>query len=333
MSLIRGGVSGDDKETLRYFKYNPTSDQLEATRAVQTTLNSFFLGEQHKMSSGAENIFFTNLTSDIDWYPAWGGIKDQSNPANSGAEGLVHPSFRVPSINNFQVEPEGPMATSGATTYGSSTTTAINQSVYGTEFMLEQDVLDTDRLVYRVYLGADNTGTEIYSQVRSGLSQSPGDLITWTFDHALEGRAATTIYVSVELFNDKDQNQGEILVRATANDPSKHYAKITLRSFTDENVNLGQKFITASQDIYIDMDYMVDTTAGAVNLPVNRGAGMKAFRIYDASQNFNMNSCIVDFGAPQGQAVLQTKNDSFLFYWDDTQWRYIDLNTKGGGVV
>ena len=64
--------------TLDHFKYNPVTDKLEADRAIETTLNSLFLGEQHKMSSGSENIFFTNLSSDINFFPMWGGLKDQS---------------------------------------------------------------------------------------------------------------------------------------------------------------------------------------------------------------------------------------------------------------
>ena len=59
----------DASETLAHFKYNPITDKLEADRAIETTLNSLFLGEQHKMSSGAENIFFTNLSNNTNFYP------------------------------------------------------------------------------------------------------------------------------------------------------------------------------------------------------------------------------------------------------------------------
>ena len=85
--------SGADKETLKHFIYNPVTDKLEADRAIETTLNSLFLGEQHKMSSGSENIFFTNLTTDINFFPMWGGLKDQSITANQGASGFIPPSW------------------------------------------------------------------------------------------------------------------------------------------------------------------------------------------------------------------------------------------------
>ena len=71
-------ITAAEIETLSHFEYDASQDQLVADRAIETTLNSLFLGEQHKMSSGSENIFFTNLTSDINFFPMWGGLKDQS---------------------------------------------------------------------------------------------------------------------------------------------------------------------------------------------------------------------------------------------------------------
>ena len=68
-------ITQEEIKTLSHFEYDPTQDQLIADRAIETTLNSLFLGEQHKMSSGSENIFFTNLSSDINFFPMWGGLK------------------------------------------------------------------------------------------------------------------------------------------------------------------------------------------------------------------------------------------------------------------
>ena len=81
-------ITDEEIETLSHFEYDAEQDQLIADRAIETTLNSLFLGEQHKMSSGSENIFFTNLSSDINFFPMWGGLKDQSITANQGASGF-----------------------------------------------------------------------------------------------------------------------------------------------------------------------------------------------------------------------------------------------------
>ena len=55
--------------TFEHIYYDPVKDKIVTDRALETTLNSLFLGEHHKMSSGGENIFFTNLSSNINWYP------------------------------------------------------------------------------------------------------------------------------------------------------------------------------------------------------------------------------------------------------------------------
>ena len=89
-------VAGSDHtETLEHFRYDEEQDQLIGDRAIETTLNSLFLGEQHKMSSGAENIFFTNLGNETNFYPMWGGLKDQRLTINQGADGFIPPSGRV----------------------------------------------------------------------------------------------------------------------------------------------------------------------------------------------------------------------------------------------
>lgn len=91
--------------------------------------------------------------------------------------------------------------------------------------------------------------------------------------------------------------------------------------------------ITTSQQIIHNSVYAVDTVGGIVTLTPSIGAGLSSFTVFDASQNFSANSCIVDFGGTQGTATLQTKNDNYLFYWDGAQWRYLDQNTKNGGIV
>ncbi|MFB1019560.1 MAG: hypothetical protein QMC37_04895, partial [Flavobacteriales bacterium] len=44
-------ITSDDNKTLEHIYYNPDTDRIEADRAIETTLNSLFLGEKHKMSS------------------------------------------------------------------------------------------------------------------------------------------------------------------------------------------------------------------------------------------------------------------------------------------
>ena len=55
------GLDANQTEVLSHWTYDETTRKLKSNRAIETTLNSLYLGEQHKMSSGAENIFFTNF--------------------------------------------------------------------------------------------------------------------------------------------------------------------------------------------------------------------------------------------------------------------------------
>jgi len=55
-----------------YMYYDPVVERIVTTVALETTLNSLYLGKNHKMSSGAANIYFTDLTTQVNYYPAWG---------------------------------------------------------------------------------------------------------------------------------------------------------------------------------------------------------------------------------------------------------------------
>ncbi|MCP4392882.1 MAG: hypothetical protein GY804_01215, partial [Alphaproteobacteria bacterium] len=72
---VDGGLTPTQELTLAHIEYDSSEDKIAADVPLMTTLNSFYLGEQHKISSGGENIFFTNLTSDLVFTPVWAGIK------------------------------------------------------------------------------------------------------------------------------------------------------------------------------------------------------------------------------------------------------------------
>lgn len=125
------GVTLNQAETLKHIIYNEDTSKLEADRPITTTLNSFFLGGQHSMSSGGENIFFTNITSDIDWFPMWGGLLNQELEENRGASGTIRPSGRTYNDNLLINEPVGPPSPTNTTVYNQVSLTTFNQSIFG----------------------------------------------------------------------------------------------------------------------------------------------------------------------------------------------------------
>ena len=133
---FNGGLSYEDKSVLDRLTYNIETDKLEADSPITTTLNSFYLGEQHKISSGAENIFFTNLVSDVDWFPMWGGIKDQSVIENQDSSGTISPSGRV--YGNFvDVDFYGSLGNTAIDYTSEIRNLDTNLSVFGIEFAPE----------------------------------------------------------------------------------------------------------------------------------------------------------------------------------------------------
>ena len=140
-------ITGDSSNVFEHFKYNPETDKLEADRAIETTLNSLFLGEQHKMSSGAENIFFSNTSSSIDFYPMWAGLKDQSLAGNQLAgEGIIAPSGRTYG-DYSEIEPNGAVNLSGVSLpYNTATYFAQSISGLGIEFYIAEPIVAEDTI-------------------------------------------------------------------------------------------------------------------------------------------------------------------------------------------
>ena len=320
-------------DTLKYMKYNSATNQIESSKEIQTTLNSFFLGEQHKISSGAENIFFSNLQAEVNWFPAWSGIKNQSVAANQGEEGVIPPSFRT--YGPLQdIEPYGALNLWSFTPYARAAALLGNHAVFGQQFFTGEAVAADDWLVYQVWYGTDESGIQAYEQKFTGQAYAFQDPIDWWFDHPVEGHEGTPIFTTVKLRKgSEDGEESVLLVAASTLDPNIHYSNIRIREFTDSDVMAGVRFLVDDHVIGHAGTYAVDTSNKVVNITVNSDVGYKSFIVFDADKNFNTNACIVDFGAPQGTATLQSKNDSYMFYHDGTQWRFLDLNTKDGGIV
>lgn len=178
-------------ETLSHFVYDPNVDRLVSDVPIETTLDSLFLGGQHKLSSGGENVFFTELTNNINYVPCFSGLLDQYDPANQGPEGLIAPFARVYSDNAIFLELSGPESSPLVyTDSGSQFTLGVNLSNYGFSFRPEQPLVPGTQLQFNVYAGLDDTGLKIYEQnltISAVQAVAAEDLFEWRFDHPIEG--------------------------------------------------------------------------------------------------------------------------------------------------
>jgi len=259
-------ITSADIDTLSHFIYNPVTDKLEADRAIETTLNSLFLGEQHKMSSGAENIFFTNLGNNTNFYPMWGGLKDQSLTVNQGSDGFIPPSGRVYS-DMFSL-PLGGSPTLNTIGYSGSNYFGVNIAGLGITTTAGEDVPANQSLVY--YLTVN--GRKVYKQilpstaVRAEGTIFAGDLIEWFFDHPVEIHAGTTIFAEIRKEDrSTDTDLGVFQVREgdelQADGNYRYQAVVHNRLFEDKDLELISPYLK-----YKAMDFGLDATGSTIIL-------------------------------------------------------------------
>jgi len=264
------GVTVEQSEVLKHLRYDAPSRKLISDRAIETTLNSLYLGEQHKMSSGAENIFFTNLGNDTNFYPMWGGLKDQSLTSNQGADGFIPPSGRVYS-DLFNLPLGGNPNPVTATGYTGGNFFGVNIAGLGITTTAAEQVDADVRLEYRLSVN----GRQVYMQVlprnapRSNANETifPNDVIEWWFDHPVEIHAGTTIFAEiVKVRESDDADLGVFQVRqGDTVDPTtgqlRYQAIVHNRLFEDKDLELISPYLK-----YQAMDFGLDATGATILL-------------------------------------------------------------------
>ncbi len=263
-------LTADQTDFLSHWTYDEPTRRLVSTKAIETTLNSLYLGEQHKMSSGSENIYFTNLSSDVNFFPMWGGLKDQSITANRDSTGFIPPSGRV-YTDMFSLPLGGapdPLASVG---YDGPNYFGINISGLGITTTAAEQVDADVRLEYRIVIN----GRQVYMQelprasARSSAGSViyPGDVIEWFFDHPVDVRAGTTLQATIiKVDNDTDADLGVFQVRqGDTVDPNtglyRYQATVHNRLFEDKDLELISPYLK-----YKAMDFSVDSTGTSILL-------------------------------------------------------------------
>lgn len=217
--------------------YNETTDRVVSSKPIETTLNSFYLRDQHRVSSGAENVFFTNQGSNIDFFPCWQGLKDQSLIENQDITGILKPTGRYYSDNMFGLAQLGNPLIDTPIAFDDTTTYTLSLSVYGFEFVTCENIDPSMYLDYIVTLG----GREIYTQQFKNYTLSKGDVVKFWFTHPLEGHAGQTARAVITKKNVADETDLGVLQVETAENlnPSglvKPYVKIFIRTFEDKEI-------------------------------------------------------------------------------------------------
>jgi len=263
------GLSESQSDVLSHFTYDQESRILISDRAIETTLNSLYLGNQHKMSSGSENIYFTNLNSNINFFPMWGGLKDQSITANQGSSGFIPPSGRVYS-DFFSLPLGGQPDPLNSTGYSGENYFDVNISGLGITTVAAESVAEDVRLEYRININ----NRQVYMQelprasARSsaGTLINPGDVIEWFFDHPVDVHAGTTLVAEIIKVGPDDVDLGIFQVqRGDVPDPStglyRYQATVHNRLYEDKDIELISPYLK-----YQAMDFCTDSTGVSILL-------------------------------------------------------------------
>ena len=244
-----------------YLMLNDDGTKINSTLPISTTLNSFYLGAQHKMSSGAENIFFTNLESDVDWFPMWGGIKDQSIIENQDSSGTILPSGRV--YGDFiNADFYGPVGNTAIDYNSQIRGLGVNLSVFGIEFAPELIPIIGDYYHYKVYSVSNGVQGFVSYEQRVVVTQehldrylTDGVFLFW-FNHPSEIAAGSDVNIKMFTSKTKMLNGGTELLRVFNNTlvPSAPYIKAKYRVFEDKNLAFEVDISTDELQAEIDLN-------------------------------------------------------------------------------
>lgn len=231
-----------EDRTLTHIEYKEDSNLVETDRGFQTILDSLHLGGQHRISSGGENVFFTNQRSDIAFFPVWQGVRDQHDPANHGSAGILEATTRI--YEDLEVrEAFGPLASEGAVEYQFITPVLITAAIYSVTVVVAEPVTPTQWLAYRLFFGAvgeDDTTLLTYENRVTGLDLAIGDEFHLHLDTPLEGFAGQLISISLNLSAVEDGPHTHLLVRPSATNPQLPYDSVELRRFKDVPIALRE---------------------------------------------------------------------------------------------
>jgi len=222
-----------------YFEYNPITDRLEAQRDVQVNKNGFFLGDKHKMASGASNIYFEDLDNKANSYPVFGEVLDQSLSANQlPGQGVTKPKSRIFQDYN-PVKLGGDPVNGTAIDYDGDNFFPFNISGQGITTVTGESISSSQQLKYEIVVN----GISVYVQYLAPGATPADTPITWYFDQPLDIEAGTTLRATIykiSIQNNQEVIDGILKVNEGDATPTRYHTQVLARLFDDKQIALKE---------------------------------------------------------------------------------------------
>lgn len=229
----QNGITKTQETTLEHIEYIEEVGRVVTDVPLQTTLNSFYIGGQHAISSGGDNVFLENQSTGIAYQGTRAGIRRQSDAVNQDSGGIIRASTRRYNDNLILIETVGPEHESAVRTDIGIFTFPFNMSVHGIELIAGEDIAATDVISWNIYNESRSEGIQLYQQLLTGRAYAEGDRITWWFDHPIEMDAGSVVDRETVVTN-IDGEEHQLLARAAAGDTDAVYTVLKFRTYTDE---------------------------------------------------------------------------------------------------
>ena len=282
--------------------------------SVRVGTSSFDLGEIHTISSGGENVFFTNNDSGINYFPPWQYVGDHRTEA--GRTVLNRPTARVYG-DLLTEEITGPAATGGAVDFNTTVTLTRDESIFGIRVIAGETY--TGQVEFRIT--AMNTAALSFTFF-DDLVKAPGDDIIFWFPYPAEGLSGREVMIEMVR-----PDGTHLQVRPLASDVDTPFFEIRFRQFTDTGLaflrETAHNFVEVTANLDITNDNLADYNKRALYVPetatgfltINLALDLNNFE-YIEFINFNVNAVTISVGpdAPSGGEINGEFDIAFTQY-------------------
>lgn len=326
--LYNTSIREEDRETLKKLVYVEKKDKLVAEVAIETELNSFFLGGQHKISSGGDNVFFTNKTRKESSYSVKGSLKDQFNVDNIGADGVVLPFKRIYTDLLTEDEDNQELNPLNYIEYIFENFEILeNRTSFGIEFRTGQ-LLDIGN---KIKFTISRDETEIYQQsLIVEEIKNIGDLVKFQYEQPIDYDKGDLLDIKLEITDD-DRNWSYLLTSESVI-AGVAYDKVFRRRFIDVPIYKNHRVIDLNStdlEILPEEKIVVGTLENDINMTLN--SITESFSIQDPEGNLGINSIIVNLDGDSFE--VDKRGDFVMFCKINNTWTYFNFRTGSGSTI